>query len=221
VPEPRNHNRKSSSKTLWILLGFLAAQAALFAMATRREMTPLVQPLASIPAMLGDWRMVQESKTDPEVMAVLRADDVLNRTYAKANAGANLFVAFFASQRTGQAPHSPKNCLPGSGWVQEQADIIGIPAADGSTVEANRYVVARGESRSLVIYWYQSHNRTVASEYKAKVYVVADAIRYNRTDTALVRVIVPMPDGNLDRATAQATEFIRAMFPVVKTYLPA
>jgi EpsI family protein len=212
---------KNSSKTLWILLGFLAAQAVLFAMVSRRERTTLARPLAQVPYEFSGWRVIQESPTDPEVMEVLKADEVLNRTYAKEKVGANLFVAFFASQRTGQAPHSPKNCLPGAGWVQEVSDIIQIPTEDGRTIEANRYVVARGETRSLVIYWYQAHKRTVANEYKAKIFVVADAIRYNRTDTALVRVIVPMTDANVQKATDTAFSFIRPMFPVISSFLPA
>ena len=44
----------------------------------------------------------------------------------------------------------------------------------------------------MVLYWYQSHGRVVASEYWGRIYTVTDAIRYNRTDAALVRVIVPI-----------------------------
>jgi EpsI family protein len=46
--------------------------------------------------------------------------------------------------------------------------------------------------RQFVIYWYQAHGRSVANEYMAKIYMVADAIRMNRTDGALVRVITPI-----------------------------
>ena len=136
---------------------------------------------------------------------------------------ANLFVAFFKSQRTGQTPHSPKNCLPGSGWVPSQADIVKIQVPGRpEPVEANRYVVARADAKSLVLYWYQSRDRTVASEYTAKYYVVADAIRYNRTDTALVRIIIPMGETTtLEKANAIAEDFVRQMYAPLRAHFPA
>jgi EpsI family protein len=85
----------------------------------------------------------------------------------------------------------------------------------------NRYLVARGEEKSLVLYWYQTQKRVTASEYKAKFWTVADAIRYNRTDVAVVRVIVPVI--GRDEATAEkvAVEFVQAFFSPLRRYLPA
>jgi len=85
----------------------------------------------------------------------------------------------------------------------------------------NRYVVARGEERSLVLYWYQSRDRVVASEYRAKLFSIADAIRWNRTDTALVRVVVPMRDDDRGQATATAVDFVKAFFEPLRSFLPA
>jgi EpsI family protein len=155
---------------------------------------------------------------------VLKADDVLSRLYRDDKTGyiATLFVAFFDTQRTGKAPHSPKNCLPGSGYVPTTNDIIEIPIpGQAQPLEANRYVVTRGDSQSVVLYWYQSHNRTVASEYWAKYYTVTDAIRYNRSDTALVRIVVPVADGNTQKAIDTAVSFAVSFFPQLKQYLPA
>jgi len=61
----------------------------------------------------------------------------------------------------------------------------------------------------------------IASEYSAKIYTVADSIRYNRSDTALVRVVVNVADGDTDRATRTAESFVRAFFDPLKQYLPA
>jgi len=81
-------------------------------------------------------------------------------------------------------------------------------------------MVAKGEEKSAVLYWYQHPNRVVASEYRSKFFTVADAIRYNRTDMALVRVVVPLRGG--DEATAQKTavEFVQAVFGTIRVYLP-
>ena len=88
-------------------------------------------------------------------------------------------------------------------------------------IEVNRYVVQKGDAKSLVIYWYQSRDRVVASEYSAKGYVVYDALRSNRTDSALVRVIVPVINNDSDKAMAAATDFIRATFTPIRRQMPA
>src|SRR5688572_11417210 len=183
------------SRSAKLVSAVLIIQAGLLYGFNRTEITPAHKPLAEAPAAFGSWSQIGETAIEKDVQDVLKADDLLNRTYASGShpVPANLFVAFFKSQRTGQAPHSPKNCLPGSGWVPSQSGVVNIDVPGrAEPIEANRYVVARADAKSLVLYWYQSRDRTVASEYTAKYYVVAYAIRHNRTDTALVRVIIPM-----------------------------
>ena len=211
------------SKPILIVTVFLLLQAAVFYGFSRSEKPPASSPLKEFPKTLGDWQMIQENVVEQEVRDVLKADDLLNVTYAKPGVQlpAYLFVAFFRTQRTGQAPHSPKNCLPGSGWVQSVSDEIPIDVPGVATpIVVNRYIVARGNQQSVAIYWYQSRDRVVASEYKAKLFVVADALRYNRTDTSLVRVVVPVLNGQADAATEVGREFVRALYPSLKQYLP-
>ncbi len=212
-------NRYARLGTVLLLL-----QAAGLYAVSRREQVPETRPLAQFPLEVGGWRMAQEGVVEKEIMDILRADDILTRTYADpaGRRAANLFVAFFRSQRTGQAPHSPKNCLPGSGWTPSQSDVVSIAVPDrAEPIQVNRYVVSKGDEKSLVLYWYQSRNRVIASEYRAKMYLVADAIRYNRTDTALVRVVVPIPGNQVDAATATAEDFVKSFFGSLRQFLPA
>lgn len=213
------------SKAATILAGFLILQGLAYHVTVRRsEAVPPSPPLAGLPAQIGDWTMVREGVVEKEVQDVLRADDTLTRWYSgPQGALTSLFIAAFRTQRDGKAPHSPKNCLPGAGWIQVVNDTqnVAVPGL-AAPIEVNRYVVQKGESRSLVMYWYQSRDRAVASEYKAKVYVVADAMRYNRTDTALVRVIVDVPQGtSLEAAEEKATNFIRSSYSLIRKQLPA
>ncbi len=210
-------------KSAIILSAVFLAQAGIFYGFSRGEAVPAYRPFSSFPAQIGSWRMVQQGAVDADTNAILRGDDYITRWYGEPPARtANLFVAFFKSQRYGQAPHSPKNCLPGSGWIWTVSDTIAIDVPGrAAPITVNRYIVQKGEDKSVVLYWYQSRDRVVASEYRAKVYVVADALRYNRTDTALVRVVVPLRDNNQNAATATGVDFIKAFFPTLRSYLPA
>ncbi len=199
----------------------LLLQAALLYSAIRPEAIAPGIPLAQMPKTLGSWQFVQEGVIDQETLDVLRADDILNRVYTQGPRGAYLFVAAFRSQRNGKAPHSPKNCLPGSGWTPLNSGEMVVDTGAHGPITVNRYVVAHGDERSLVLYWYQSRDRAIASEYKAKFWVMADAVRLNRTDTALVRVVVPIVNRDEDAAVQTATDFVRSFYGTLRQYLPA
>ena len=201
----------------------LIGQAALLYSSIRPEAVRPGRPLVDFPSTLNGWQLLQQGVIEREVMDVLQADDVLTRIYGNPATGqrADLFIAAFRSQRNGKAPHSPKNCLPGNGWTQLSSSEIQIDAGTGSPIPVNRYIIEHGDDRSLVLYWYQSRDRAVAGEFKAKFWVIADAIRYNRTDTALIRVIVPIVNRDVDAADRTARDFVKATFPTIRHFLPA
>lgn len=212
------------SRPALVLSLVLLAQASLFYGFSRSDTVPASRPLKETPSQFGEWRMATEGVIDRETMDVLRADDVVTRLYAQSGTGrvANLFVAYFKSQRTGQAPHSPKNCLPGAGWVPSTSEHLPVEIVGLATpVKVNRYIVEREDEKSVVLYWYQSPKRVIASEFEAKFYLVADSIRYHRSDTALVRVISPVINGDEDGATKAAINFVQSFFVPLRQYLPS
>jgi EpsI family protein len=209
------------ARILTILL--LLEGTVFYAVAFRAENVPLVGALSAFPKQFGGWRMVQDVKIEPEIQEILQADDLLNRSYLNpaGNTGVYLFIAYFKTQRAGQAPHSPKNCLPGSGWEPIESGPIAIDVPGRSEpIRSNRYVVAHGEEKSVVLYWYQSHNRIIASEFAAKFWLVADSIKYHRSDSSLVKVVVPVSNGDTDAATRIAVDFVQTIFPDLTRQLP-
>ena len=212
------------SRQAKILSAILISQALLFYGMSRAEANPESRPLSGLSEQLGSWRMSKQGVIDEETREVLKADELLNRGYVNMalRVEANLFVAYFKTQRTGQTPHSPKNCLPGNGWTQTLSDTINVTVPGrAEPIEVNRYLVSKGENKSIVVYWYQSRDRVVASEYRARFYTAADAIRFNRTDTALVRVVVPVVDGDDKRATDAAVDFVKDFFVPLRQHFPA
>lgn len=207
------------SKFVYGLTAVLVVQAALFYSASHGESVPLAAPLSGFPATAGDWKLGQEGVIDQETLDVLKADDTLTRWYTSPEGGANLFIAFFKTQRQGQSPHSPKNCLPGSGWQPSETGRIDVPV-NGGSIDINRYIVSKGEEQSVVLYWYQTQGRVIADEFAAKFYLISDSIRNHRSDTALVRVVVPIANGQTKQAEQVGTDFVKTFYPVVKAYLP-
>jgi EpsI family protein len=219
-----------NSRAARIVTVILILQAALLYSAVRPEIVPPSRPLETMPTTLGTWHLVQTGVIEQEVLDVLKADDILNGVYCSdaspdcpktGQGAASLFVAAFRTQRNGKAPHSPKNCLPGSGWERISAGEMTIDVGRAAPITVNRYVVAYGSQRDLVLYWYQSRDRAVADEYKAKFWVMADAVRLNRTDTALVRVIVPIANKDETKAQATATDFVKSFYSTLLDYLPS
>jgi len=209
------------SRQAIILTVVLVVQIGLMQGYTREENVPVVPSLQEIPKEFPGWKLAQEGVIEKDVMDVLRADEAISRHYSDGHTYASLFMAYFKTQRAGQAPHSPKNCLPGGGWTPSESGEIAINLPDQNrTIHVNKYLVSKGGQSSLVLYWYQSLDRVVASEYLAKVYLVTDAIRYNRTDTALVRIVLPVGPEGADDALARGTDFVQKSFGSLQGYFP-
>lgn len=212
------------------LFGCFVLAAALIAHSSQFEPTPIREPLAFFPMTLGEWRGVQEPPFPNNVLNVLGVDDYLTRAYyLSPQSGVGLYIGYYRTQRQGSTIHSPLNCLPGAGWEPVSKATVQIPVTSGpasiaaARIPVNRYVVQKGLDRDLVLYWYQSHGRVVASEYVSRFYLVADAVRLNRSDGAMVRVIAPVLPNVADgeaRAERDATRFVQAIFPRLADYLP-
>jgi EpsI family protein len=210
------------SKYARILTAVLVLQGALFYTASHGDAVPLPQPLERFPTTLGDWHTVKVETVDQDTLGVLRADDTMARYYASADGLLNLWVAYFQTQRTGQSPHSPKNCLPGAGWSQVAAGIIDVPIPDrNETIRINRYVVSKGDEKSLTLYWYQSKRRVIANEFDAKFWLVADSVRLHRSDTSIVKIVVPIDKDQDAKAEAAGIRFVQTVYPALRQFLPS
>lgn len=201
-----------------ILLTALLLQAG-----GRTEIIPHSVPLSSFPAALAGWHGT-DRPIDPEVLTVLGPGEFLLRDYenhAVSQPPIGLFIAYFPSQRAGDTVHSPKHCLPGAGWepIDNQRITLHLPGHE--PFRANRYVVAKGDARELVLYWYWAHDRGVASEYWAKFYLVKDSIRMNRSDGALIRITTPMVAGETsEEAQQRVLPFADSIGPLIDDYIP-
>jgi EpsI family protein len=200
----------------------LVATLGLLMVREREEVLPPRSGLSSFPRSIAQWDS-QDLQINPEVKELLGPGEFLLRDYSnpEQRTATSLFIAYFPSQRMGDTIHSPKNCLPGAGWIPTETSRIWIDQQAGNRIQVNRILVTKGVDRALVLYWYQAHSRVTPSEYGAKYYLIADAIRTNRSDGALVRIITFMQNGESVReAETTAVGFARLVSPLLDDYIP-
>lgn len=192
------------------------------------DRVPASEPLSQLPENVGLWRG-QDIAISDDVLAILGKGDFLNRVYTldpgagqgRGVAPISLFIGYFATQRTGQAIHSPQNCLPGAGWTFQSTKYGTLTAENGKVFHVGEYVIANGEARQFVLYWYQAHGRSIPNEYVSKAYMVTDAMRLRRTDGAIVRVITMIaPNETEDDARARVFGFTAKIAPALPRFIP-
>lgn len=221
------------SPQFWSVITLLFATLLLLHVRGDVDRVPPSAPLQQLSQTIGPWKG-QDLPIDAASLEVLGKGDFLNRVYIpeagapgrSATTGAQgapvqLFIAYFPTQRTGQAIHSPQNCLPGSGWSFLSSGVTNFTDQTGKDYRVGDYVISNGRYKQEVLYWYQTHGQSIANDYAAKVHMLADSIRLGRTDAALVRVITAVGvDESPDRAHARLLGFAKLVTPSLHTYIP-
>ncbi len=178
--------------------------------------------LAEFPTQLGDWTVVSEQKIDDQSMEVLQVDDYFMRNYRNSEGKViGLYVGYFKSQREGKGIHSPRQCLPGAGWVPVDTTVYRMSAPDVNpgAVPVNKFIMGKGLERQLFLFWYHGRGRIYASEYWNKLYLIWDGLTRQRTDGALVRVN-NFITGDTEEALQTQSDFIQLFLPLLKEYIP-
>jgi len=185
-------NSGSNNSKYWLVLGVLLFGGILINWFEQRgEAEATRKPLSEIPQKIGEWRQKGDGiRFDKQTESVLRTTDYTMREYIQPDGReANIYVGYYASQRSGATYHSPQNCLPGAGWVMKEPGVIEIKTPGGKTFTANRYRIENGIYDEIMIYWYQGRGRTEANEYKDKIHTIWDSVWRSRSDGAIVRVM--------------------------------
>jgi EpsI family protein len=179
------------------------------------------KPLAGIPAKLGDWQQKgADIRFDPQTESVLRTSDYVMREYSLSGGRlANVYVGYYASQRSGATYHSPQNCLPGAGWVMNYPQRVEIKTPGGKSFTANKFIIENGVYKEVLIYWYQGRGRAEASEYQDKINTVWDSVSRRRSDGAMVRVMTSVWYSEVE-ATAAAIDLSAQTADKLSDFVP-
>jgi EpsI family protein len=208
----------------FVMAALLIGCTAVFLQAhNRQEVFPPRLALQTFPASLGSWTGT-DTPIDKDALDVLGKGEFLLRIYqnqVQPQPFVDLFIAYYRSQRTGETPHSPQHCLPGAGWAPVENTRVKLSMPGHEPFPVNRYVISRQDARQIVLYWFWAHNRGVASEYWNKYYLVADSIKMNRSDGALIRITSPIQPGEtVEAAQQRISPFVNSVLPLLDDYIP-
>lgn len=220
---------RSVSSSPWAFISGLIIVGSLGLLTTqleaREERTVPRQTFVDFPLQLGSWEGIARPLEQVYIDA-LRFEDYLLADFHRQDdphSPINLYVAYYQSQRSGQAIHSPQSCIPGDGWLITSVETIPLdpPSPGMEPFFVNEVIIEKGDVQQVVWYWFQQRQRNLTNEYLLKWYLVWDALTQGRTDGALIRFTTPIPShGDLTLAKARLEEFSQLVHARLDSYVP-
>jgi exosortase D (VPLPA-CTERM-specific) len=224
TPKGAVRRQRGISHAFVAACALLAGVAAISGLSPQRaEIFPPRASFMDFPMVLGPWTGRRESM-EGDYIDALKLDDYLLADYADGGGNkVNLYMAYYNSQRKGEAVHSPRACLPGGGWqlsAFDQRTLAGV-TVDSRPLRVNRTLISLGDQRQLVYYWFEQRGRVITNEFAVKWYLFWDALTRHRTDGALIRLVAPMPPGSSEtNADRRLADIVVRIAPVLSRYIP-
>ncbi len=167
------------------------------------------------PLAKGDW-VGQQEVVPAFVTDLLNPKAIFSATYTNSQGTQiHLLFDYFVTAGSFGGPHSPRNCLPGSGWVisDQQKRTIAVGSRE---ISAGRLLLRLDQTRQIVDFWYVTNYGETASDYLFKFYSMISSLTLQPRDVAFVRLICAD-----DPASQAALEEFEALFvPEIYRFLP-
>lgn len=180
---------------------------------------PTNRPFSQFPEQVKSWQLLKRTEFSADVLNTLKPSDYLYSLYNSGSGkSVSLYIGYHGGGKDSGGIHSPKHCLPGSGWYEVSTN-PGKLQTPGGTINLVRAVYQKGESRELFIYWFQVRDRSISNEYSLKMSEIVNSALYRRRDASFIRVSIPV-ESDLDQAVAKGEQFIRDFEPLFKEFLP-
>ncbi len=182
------------------------------------EPVPLKRSLTKFPQAIGPFTSVNSREFSPEILEALGVDHYLMQEYRDSKGYSLwLYLGVYESQTEGEIIHSPKHCMPGSGWNTVLDKMIMVTGIDGDQIQINQMLLQKGLDKQLAHYWYQGRGRVVANEYLDRAWMIFDSLLRQRSDGALIRV-TGLAD-HLESDIERQRLFIEGLLPILDDFL--
>jgi EpsI family protein len=183
-----------------------------------REAIPLKKAFSDFPLSWDGWSG-KAYQFDAVTLEQLRVNEYVLREYRRGGHSVTLYVGYYGTQRAGAQIHSPKHCLPGSGWSRISERIRTLTVPDVGKVSFVEAVYQKGDAKEVFIYWYQMKDTYITNDYALKMFMVVNSLRYRRNDAAFIRLSASVT-GNREETITILEGFMKDFLPLLKDYLP-
>jgi len=203
----------------YLLAGIILAAAG-FIHLREAVAVPQARAFSEFPQIYKGWRSLGDQTFDAGVIKLLRPTAYLSRTYVHPEYGAvQLYVGYHDGGPQSGPIHSPRHCLPGSGWEEYARSNLTLNV-DGGELDAAGALFGKDKEKIYMLYWFQLQEKHYRSEYSFKAASILNALLRNRSDQAFIRITVPAVSDPA-HAREAAERFTRDFFPIIKEFLPS
>jgi len=144
--------------------------------------------LASIPLEKDDW-VGNEFQFDESTLQLLNPDQVFSAVYTnELGKNVHLFVDYYSPTNKSGSIHSPRNCMPGSGWIMDKTEARNIEFG-GKLISAHRIYLRRGNVEQVMDFWYVTRFGETANDYKFAIYSMLCSLTFQPKDRAFIRFV--------------------------------
>ena len=187
----------------------------------RHPSSKAVEKKISLSQALSDingWVMGGYTPLDPTIVKALELDDYINQNYSNGNNTISLYIGYYLTTKKVGAAHSPLVCFPGQGWVVSNTKDESLTIG-GHHLQLASMVIDMGQRKELVLYWYQSFDKTSSGTFLQKIYAIWAKFLNRGEENAFVRVSIPINNNGVEKAFASGAGFINAFYPVFLDYI--
>ncbi len=214
-----------------IAVSMLGLNTYVFYFMGSSEQLPPRDSFDSFPLVVGEWECASRERMEDKIEKRLGVSDYMICSYENEQAAAKwvgIYLGYHERQvREGakssaeSSIHPPRHCLPGAGWDIIHSEVTTLDLPGVPNAEVNRLIIAKGEARQVVYYWYQERGRIIASDYLKIVYLFWDRATRARSDGALVRFTIPYKRGGEEGADEAFRSLASELVPVIPEYIPS
>lgn len=140
------------------------------------------------PVEKGDW-IGQRDDLIPAIVEMLNPTEIFSATFTNPEGiEVHLFFDYFSQMNSRGGPHSPRNCLPGSGWMildTKEREIT----VDGRIIRIGRFYMSLGKLEKVMDFWYVTRYGETANDFMFKFYMMINSLTFRQIDVAFIRII--------------------------------
>jgi EpsI family protein len=178
-------------------------------------------PLSEALSNLKGWTTTGLVPIDKKIINALELDDYANQNYSNGTEVVSLYIGFYLTTEKVGAAHDPLVCFPGQGWVVSKTnkDKFLLNPGTEETIAYSTMTVQKGPTKELIIYWFQSYDRTNPGTFSQKIMSLWNKILMRNEGNAFVRITIPIGERSLSQCRETIFQFVKTFYPVFLNYI--